>query len=407
MLRDNLCDEKKILASIQFKNETIEESKSEIIDLEEDIKNGIKRYPRDNEEIIDATYFELFKLNFDNIRANYSCGNELSVLKKHLVDGIDSLEKTSKDVGYIQMIWMIALGILLEVDSDILLRISKIAERGMYKDALLDYLLGVSNIGWKQKNTEYEEENPYAKTADIIQLGTSDSTAASKRLQTYIEKEWLKGHYAYEWKNAHKKHGYLGFWSLEAAAIAKIFNLDDEVLKKNNRYPYDLRHYKNDMAFNLNITSKQPNKIKPQSENIEGIKSNPDLEKIIPVQFHTYIEEILNNYKTLSNEEFYTTYSLNDIWFSIEEYIKEKDNNNLLGTLLVFLLTNKGFIFQLDWKDDLKDFIGEIKNYWPTNPVDLVHFEINNDKMYYAYIPKNTDIDKIYEVKIIQLENER
>ena len=40
-----------------------------------------------------------------------------------------------------------------------------------------------------------------------------------------MEKEWFKGHYDYEWKNAHKEPGYVGYWSFETAAIVKILDL--------------------------------------------------------------------------------------------------------------------------------------------------------------------------------------
>ena len=35
---------------------------------------------------------------------------------------------------------------------------------------------------------------------EIIELAQTDKKEASKRLQTYMEKEWFKGHYDYEWK---------------------------------------------------------------------------------------------------------------------------------------------------------------------------------------------------------------
>lgn len=243
-LRDNLCDQNYLIEEIAFTNETITEKKAKIKSLESDISNGIKRFPKENIEIIDTTYFGLFILNFNNIRAHYSCGNNPSVLEKYLIDGIDSIENTNKNAGYLQILWMVSLGILLEVESEIFIRISKLVKRGKYKDALLDFLLKSCNVGWSENNTVYEEANPYAKTAEIIELAIYDKEAASKRLEKYMNEEWFKGHYSYEWKNAHKRHGYFGFWSFESAAIAKILDLNDDVLKDNNHYPYDLRYFK-------------------------------------------------------------------------------------------------------------------------------------------------------------------
>lgn len=38
---------------------------------------------------------------------------------------------------------------------------------------------------------------------------------------------------------------YSGYWSYESGAIAKVLQLDDEVLKNVPYYPYDLVHYNN------------------------------------------------------------------------------------------------------------------------------------------------------------------
>jgi len=121
------------------------------------------------------------------------------------------------------------------------------------EDALLDFLLKACDIGWNHNTSRYERKNPYAKTAEIIQMALhdKDKERASKRLQQYVEKEWIKGHNDLDWKNAHKEPGYVGLWSFEAAALAKILGLDDSALRDNNHYPYDLAHYKNGMSFDL------------------------------------------------------------------------------------------------------------------------------------------------------------
>src|SRR5699024_11576860 len=79
-------------------------------------------------------------------------------------------------------------------------------------------------------------------TKEIVELAETDKDAASDRLFTYMEKEWFQGHYDYGWKNAHKEPDYVGFWSFESAALAKILGLDDAGLQDNNHYPYDLAH---------------------------------------------------------------------------------------------------------------------------------------------------------------------
>lgn len=40
-----------------------------------------------------------------------------------------------------------------------------------------------------------------------------------------------------------KQNIYYGYWSVEAGAFAKIFQIDDSDMKKVSYYPYDLVHY--------------------------------------------------------------------------------------------------------------------------------------------------------------------
>src|SRR5699024_12210342 len=107
----------------------------------------------------------------------------------------------------------------------------------------------------------------------------TDKDAASDRLFTYIEKEWFQGHYDYGWKNAHKEPDYVGFWSFESAALAKILGLDDAGLQDNNHYPYVLVHYKNTMSFqsfSLNdyLEKSDPKEFATEDWE-EGIENNP------------------------------------------------------------------------------------------------------------------------------------
>lgn len=59
-------------------------------------------------------------------------------------------------------------------------------------DAVIDFLLCASDIGYTNMTNRYYKENPYAKTREIIELAQTDKKEASKRLQTYMEKNGLK-----------------------------------------------------------------------------------------------------------------------------------------------------------------------------------------------------------------------
>lgn len=67
-------------------------------------------------------------------------------------------------------------------------------------------------------------------------------------------------------------------------------------------------------------------------------------------------------------------------------------------------MTEKEYIFQLDYKEDVAEYYLSIKNYWDKLEVKLVQFLLDNDQNYYALVPKNINISNIYEITIIDVK---
>ncbi|HGA0702617.1 hypothetical protein BHL47_28835 [Bacillus cereus] len=412
-MRDYLCIEEKCREGIEYHKEFIEENREDIKSLEEDTKNGIQRYSKDNKSIIEGTYLANFRYEMEDIRAKYSLGEDVSVIEKDFHNAIYDLENTgSREIGYLSLIWMISLGILLETDKKNIERLKKIVDKKNMNDAVIDFLLCASDIGYTKMTNRYYKENPYAKTREIIELAQTDKKEASKRLQTYMEKEWFKGHYDYEWKNAHKEPGYVGYWSFETAAIVKILGLDDTSLKDNNHYPYDLAHYKNEMKFkHIDLSEYHYEDETEEIEDIvEGIEHNPALENIIPPKWHSLVNELIHDYENMDDSSFYEKYKktigIGQVWFLPQEYEEENEQKNLLGSLIVFALTVRDYILQLDYKEDLEDYIDNLKNFWNVSETKLVQFMLENDQNYYAWVPKEASIPNMYEVKIESVDVE-
>ncbi|HDR6286912.1 TPA: DUF1911 domain-containing protein [Bacillus cereus] len=412
-MRDYLCIEEKCREGIEYHKEFIEENREDIKSLEEDTKNGIQRYSKDNKSIIEGTYLANFRYEMEDIRAKYSLGEDVSVIEEDFHNAIYDLENTgSREIGYLSLIWMISLGILLETDKKNIERLKKIVDKKNVNDAVIDFLLCASDIGYTKVTNRYYKENPYAKTREIIELAQTDKKEASKRLQTYMEKEWFKGHYDYEWKNAHKEPGYVGYWSFETAAIVKILELDDTSLKDNNHYPYDLAHYKNEMKFkHIDLSEYHYEDETEEIEDIvEGIEHNPALENIIPPKWHSLVNELIHDYENMDDSSFYEKYKktigIGQVWFLPQEYEEENEQKNLLGSLIVFALTVRDYILQLDYKEDLEDYIDNLKIFWNGSETKLIQFMLENDQNYYAWVPKEANIPNMYEVKIESVDVE-
>ncbi|KAA0765784.1 PoNi-like cognate immunity protein [Bacillus sp. SH5-2] len=412
-MRDHLCIEEKCRERIEYHKEFIEENIEDIKSLKEDTENGIQRYPKDNNSIIVETYLENFRYEMEDIRAKYSLGEDISAIEGNFHNAIDYLEHTgSSESGYVSLIWIISLGILLETDKKNIERLKKIVDTKNINDAVIDFLLCASDIGYTKMTNRYYKENPYAKTREIIELAQTDKKEASKRLQTYMEKEWFKGHYDYEWKNAHKEPGYVGYWSFETAALVKILELDDISLKDNNHYPYDLAHYKNEMKFkHIDLSEYHyEDETEEIEEIVEGIENNPALENIIPPKWHSLVNELVHDYENMDDSSFYEKYKktigIGQVWFLPQEYKEENEQKNLLGSLIVFALTIRDYILQLDYKEDLEDYIDNLKNFWNVSETKLVQFMLENDQNYYAWVPKEASIPNMYEVKIESVDVE-
>ncbi len=404
-MRDHLSIEDRLREGIEFNKEFIEDNREDIKKLEEDEKEGIQRNPNDNKSIIESRYLRNFIYESENIIAKYSLGEEISALEENFYHAIYDLEHTgTRKVGYIYLLWMVSLGILLETKKENLERLGQIIESKNISDSLIDYLLCASNIGYSRITNGYFKENPYSKTREIIELAQTDKKEASKRLQTYMEKEWFKGHYDYDWKNAHKEPGYVGFWSFETAALAKILELDDTSLINNNHYPYDLAHYKNSMKFKqISLSDYDDEQEIEELEILEGIENNPLLEKVIPPIWHSFVNELIHDYEVMDDSSFYEKYKksigLDQIWFLLQEYKEENKRKNLLGSLIVFAMVEKGYILQLDYKEDLEDYDSSMKNEWNTK-TKLVQFILNNDQNYFAWVPADAHVEALYEVFI-------
>ncbi|MGQ7773943.1 MULTISPECIES: PoNi-like cognate immunity protein [unclassified Bacillus (in: firmicutes)] len=412
-MRNQLCIEEKCKRGIEYHKEFIEENREEIKSLEEDEKNGIQRYPNDNKSIILENYLSNFIHEMNDIRAMYSLGEDISTMEAYFYNALDDLEQTgTNNVGYIYMLWMISLGILLETDKKNIERLKKIVDKKNMNDAVIDFLLCASDIGYTNMTNRYYKDNPYAKTREMIELAQTDKKEASKRLQTYMEKEWFRDHYDYEWKNAHKEPGYVGYWSFETAALVKILELDDTNLKDNNHYPYDLAHYKNEIKFkHIDLSEYHyEDETEEIEEIVEGIEHNPALENIIPPKWHSLVDELIHDYENMDDSSFYEKYKktigIGQVWFLPQEYEEENEQKDLLGSLIVFALTVRDYILQLDYKEDLEDYIDNLKNFWNGSEIKLIQFILENDQNYYAWVPKEINIPNMYEVKIEVVEVE-
>ncbi|MET4138151.1 PoNe immunity protein domain-containing protein [Pedobacter sp. UYP1] len=234
-IRDKLNSKENYQEIIEQQREYIQE---ELDDLE-----GYN--PEETEKIRD-TYQTLMKYSLDNLIAAYSMGEAIEVIEKEYLIIIDYFQHAwSQSNGYVQMVWMLSIGTMLNVEQEQFLKLVECVKKDNPNDFLIDFLIS-SRIGNWTNHESFKFPRPYKSILEVVNLAKDDKVKASERLLQYLQKDWYKGHSDSGWYDAHKSKWniYTGYWSFESGAIAKILGLDDSVLKDQQYYPYDLVHWK-------------------------------------------------------------------------------------------------------------------------------------------------------------------
>lgn len=401
-MRDKLCKERDLNLIIMCNKKSITKAEKDIQLCEKDEKNNIQRYPASNDEVIFNTKGLMFLRLEKIVCAEYSLGTECSKLDEYFLKMIKIVQDLNyEQILYINMLELVSLGILLEISENKFQILVDVADDAKVNDILLDCLINAYGMKRNFSSSEYEKEKPYKEAVEIIELANSDKTKASAKLEEYAHKNWLKGHSDYGWTRAHKEPGYCGLWSFEAAAIAKIFNLDDSQLKDDNHYPYDLAHYKNNMTFNREITLTRE-ELPEDVQNDKLIPANPDLEQMMPNEFREEINQLLVDFGSLEDEDFWEKYNLMELWYTVDDYRADKLGKSIIGNIVINRLVSLGYILQLDYKEDVEDYVEHMKNYWKDSEIKLIRFELDNDQNYYAKVPVSCNLKSVYEAKIYE-----
>ncbi|WP_051537999.1 PoNe immunity protein domain-containing protein [Butyrivibrio proteoclasticus] len=304
-----------------------------------------------------------------------------------------------KDVGYIDLLYLVSYGILLQKNPNVFDKIVEKMDEEKANDILLDVLLQAYGLERKYHSDDYFKENPYKYLVDVIEAAYSGNSNVREMLGDYMTKKWLKGHSDWGWVKYVKEDDYCGLWSYEAAAVAKLFDIDDSSLKDTEFYPYDFAHYKPTTIK----AAERKGAIADQKEMSYEAEEDLiiDAKAIIPPCFYKHVNDFVGDYRKLSDEAFLEKYELDQIWSELDEYAKEKKSGEMLGKLLVFELTEKGYILQLDWKEDFEDYRDHMKNYWSKDgETKVITFELDNDQQYFARIPVDNNIQDLFEISV-------
>ncbi len=203
-------------------------------------------------------YHTIMSNYIHKVVALYTAGNSISEIISVYSNCVDGMQKSwDKESGYIQMVWLLSIGILIRTNDETFGKLAALVDRDNEEDYLINYLIAFRQQGRKLINALRFEE-PYQSIAEATQ---KNKQQAESDIKQYLEKKWYKGHSDSYWYDNHKsKHDtYFGYWSFESAAVTVIMGLDDSGYRDNQYYPKDLVDY---FRETLGNSSTSPNKPK-------------------------------------------------------------------------------------------------------------------------------------------------
>ena len=213
------------------------------------IKRDVEEFSEDwTEDRIISHFSRTFMYSYQVLISKYSVGLEVSQLLNDYEKSISFMEKGwEAESGYVEMVWMLSIGIMLEVNDENFNKLAELVKRDKLDDFLVNFLIKIRKSDWDFNSKTFRFTKPYKAIEEVIELSFSNKEEAVKRLKKYLQKEWYSGHRDTGWHNDHKsKWGvHFGYWSFESGALVKILGLDDTSLKDVSYYPFDMVHYKN------------------------------------------------------------------------------------------------------------------------------------------------------------------
>lgn len=252
-LRDKLNMEENYLHIIDWNKNTIKEWYEKIETLQLNEEKGLQIYPRPNIKVIKATYRSIYGYQMDILRTTYSVGREMDKVKTEYLMTVKAVTDSGWNFrnNYTDMIWLLSIGIMLEIEDDYFTELVNLVEQSNPKDFLIDFLIHSRIQSWERKSQKFLWNRPYQFLEQVISLSQlGENVKAKAKLHEYLQKKWLLGCKDESWyitrldtnSNTNKTHK--GYWSFESGALVKILGLDDSDWQDLSYYPYDMVHYK-------------------------------------------------------------------------------------------------------------------------------------------------------------------
>jgi hypothetical protein len=162
---------------------------------------------------------KIFGISLGIIVAKYSLGKDKDEIIKDYDMALHFLEMEwdKKDGYYVELLWLLSMGILLNISENKFNTLIKTIDAGNYNDYIMDYLIGFRKKD-RKLNNKILFKKPYGYLLEIFNV--TDNLKVDM-MKFYLKEKWYKEHKDCFWYNNHKSqyNTYFGYWSFESLGV--------------------------------------------------------------------------------------------------------------------------------------------------------------------------------------------
>ena len=137
------------------------------------------------------------------------------------------------------------IAIIFNIPKEEVMKFYSLQKRLNYKDKYLELLVRYFHKEHEITTEKLKFNKALSPLVEIIELAETDKEKAILRLKIYLDKQWLnlqRGGLLNRSDHLNPET-FRGYWCIEAAAIVKMLNLNDDIIKDHSYYPYELAHF--------------------------------------------------------------------------------------------------------------------------------------------------------------------
>lgn len=220
-MRDRRKDESYFHRYITYQKERIRNKSEKLLQSSENDDEKRKRINR-----------SLLNYKIDLLIASYSVGEGRRVLESELESAVDTLVET--DINNYEALLTLMSFITVYDKIELGRRVFQWNPSRLMEDKLLNLLLNYTldeTVCWEGRFTI---DGIYDELNNLFDNDINQELVLSQYLSN-----WYRSRYDASWHDSHQSihETYVGYWSFESAAIARILNLSEKKLRDNEFYP--------------------------------------------------------------------------------------------------------------------------------------------------------------------------